>query len=103
MAIDASKVFSVHQNEHRLTPEQCRAMCNVATYVEVTQISGLSAHADYQELVDGLRPVGAPTRTFITDGEPSASAALQAHLEEALGWRSEIPGDGDAIRIGAPR
>jgi metallo-beta-lactamase family protein len=179
MAINATEIFCAHQDEHRLTSEQCRAMCNVATYVnsveeskalnerrgpmiiisasgmatggrilhhlkafageprntilfagyqaagtrgeallqgakeikihgqqhrvraEVTQISGLSAHADYQELIEWLRPVSAPARTFITHGEPRASAALQAHLEKALGWRSETPGDGDAIRIGA--
>jgi len=33
MAIDATKVYHAHRDEHRLTPEQCRAMCHVATMV----------------------------------------------------------------------
>jgi len=33
MAINASQIFCDHVNEHRLTPAECRAACNVATYV----------------------------------------------------------------------
>lgn len=33
MAVDASEVFCNHVGEHRLTPERCRALCNVARYV----------------------------------------------------------------------
>lgn len=180
MAINATEIFCEHQDEHRLTPEQCRAMCDVATYVnsvddskalnehrgpmiiisasgmatggrilhhlkafagdprntvlfagyqaagtrgeallrgakeikihgqqhqvraEVAQISGLSAHADYQELIEWLKPASAPVRTFITHGEASASVALQGHLNDALGWPSEIPGDGDTVSLGVP-
>jgi len=87
--LQGAKAIKIHGPEH-------------AVRAEVTHISGLSAHADYQELIEWLKPANPPARTFITHGEPSASAALRAHLEEALGWRSEIPGDGDAIRIGAP-
>jgi len=180
MAINATEIFCAHQDEHRLTPEQCRAMCEVATYVnsvedskalnerhgpmiiisasgmatggrilhhlkafagdarntilfagyqaagtrgeallggakeikihgqyhavraEVTQVSGLSAHADYQELTEWLEPTSAPARTFITHGEASASAALKAHLLDALGWSSEVPEDGDRVSIQVP-
>jgi metallo-beta-lactamase family protein len=176
MAINATEIFCAHQNEHRLTPGQCRSMCNVATYVnsaedskalnhrrgpmiiisasgmatggrilhhlkafageprntvlfagyqaagtrgeallqgaervkihgeevlvraQIEQLPGLSAHADYQELIDWLEPLSrAPSRVFITHGEPEASAALQNHLRNALGWESEIPDDGDTV------
>jgi metallo-beta-lactamase family protein len=33
MAIDATKIYHAHRDEHRLTPEQCHAMCHVATMV----------------------------------------------------------------------
>ncbi len=177
MAINATDIFCAHQDEHRLTPEQCRAMCNVATYAnsaddskalnerrgpmiiisasgmatggrilhhlkafagdarnlilfagyqaagtrgaalvrgaksvrihgqehavraDVAQISGLSAHADYEELIDWLKPVDPPRRTFITHGEPGASTALQAHLKDALGWSSVVPQDGETVAL----
>jgi len=176
MAINATEIFCAHQDEHRLTPEQCRSMCDVATYVnsaedskalnhrrgpmiiisasgmatggrilhhlkafggdprntvlfagyqaagtrgeallqgaghikihgeqvliraQIEQISGLSAHADYQELIEWLAPLGrAPSYVFITHGEPKASSALQGHLREGLGWKSEIPKDGETV------
>ena len=176
MAIDATKIFCAHQDEHRLTPEQCRSMCDVATYVnsaedskalnhrhgpmiiisasgmatggrilhhlkafggdprntvlfagyqaagtrgeallqgagrikihgedvliraQIEQLSGLSAHADYRELIEWLAPLHrAPSRIFITHGEQTASAALQGHFREALGWMSEIPHDGETV------
>lgn len=33
MAVNASEIFCAHLGEHRLQPEQCRALCNVAHYV----------------------------------------------------------------------
>ncbi|RTL41077.1 MAG: MBL fold metallo-hydrolase [Burkholderiales bacterium] len=33
MAIDATRLYHVHRSEHRLTPEQCEAMCHAATIV----------------------------------------------------------------------
>jgi metallo-beta-lactamase family protein len=179
MAVDATRIFCAHQDEHRLTPEQCRSMCDVATYVnsaedskalnhrrgpmiiisasgmatggrilhhlkafggdarntvlfagyqaagtrgeallqgagrikihgedvliraQIEQISGLSAHADYQELIDWLAPLQrAPSRVFITHGETKASSALQQHFRDAFGWTSEIPQDGETVVLG---
>lgn len=39
MAINATHIFCAHPDEHRLTPEQCRAMCDVATYVNTVEQS----------------------------------------------------------------
>jgi len=177
MAINATDIYCAHQDEHRLTPDECRAMCGVATYVnsvedskalnerrgpmiiisasgmatggrilhhlkafagdrrntilfagyqaagtrgaalvggarevrihgqqhkvraEVTQLSGLSAHADYQELIAWLKPADAPSHCFITHGDPSASVALKARLLEELGWRAGIPEDGETVSL----
>lgn len=46
MAIDASDIFCDHLAEHRLTAEQCRAACRVATYVrEAEDSKALDANA----------------------------------------------------------
>ncbi len=39
MAIDASEIFCSHTGEHRLTDAECRAACQVATYVRETDAS----------------------------------------------------------------
>jgi metallo-beta-lactamase family protein len=39
MAIDATRTYHAHRDEHRLTPEQCEAMCHAATLVNKPQDS----------------------------------------------------------------
>ena len=39
MAVSASEIFCRHMKEHRLTAEECRAACNVATYVREAEES----------------------------------------------------------------
>jgi metallo-beta-lactamase family protein len=59
---------------------------------EVAQIDGLSAHADYREMLDWLRPIErAPRRVFVTHGEPVASDSLRQKLEHELGWSAVVP------------
>jgi metallo-beta-lactamase family protein len=67
---------------------------------EVSQISGLSAHADYEELVAWLKPLRQrPSRVFVTHGEPAAAAAFAEHLRRAFGWRAELPADGATVTL----
>lgn len=55
-------------------------------------ISNLSAHADYEEIIDWLRGFETPPKkTFIIHGEPLAADAMRLHLEEKLHWRAEVP------------
>jgi metallo-beta-lactamase family protein len=58
----------------------------------IENISGFSAHADYQETLAWLmgfnRP---PLRTFIVHGEPDASASLAEKIRTKLGWNAVIP------------
>lgn len=39
MAVDATRIFREHPADHRLTPEQCQAMCSVATVVNTVEES----------------------------------------------------------------
>ena len=59
---------------------------------EVQNLSNLSAHADYAEILhwlDGF--AAAPRRTFITHGEPVAADALRRRIEEAKRWNCTVP------------
>lgn len=39
MAVDATEIYRKHRTEHRLSPEQCQAMCRAATIVNTTEES----------------------------------------------------------------
>jgi metallo-beta-lactamase family protein len=67
---------------------------------EVVTITGLSAHADSDELVRwaGSMP-GRPGRVFLTHGEPAASQALAARLRTELGWQVDVPALGDSVSL----
>lgn len=59
---------------------------------EVDNLSTLSAHADYEEIIEWLRGFREqPRKVYLTHGEPEAAAAFKVHIEEALGWNVEIP------------
>ena len=67
----------------------------VSVRARVVQIQGLSAHADYAELLDWLRKSGvSPRRAFVTHGEPAAADAFRRRLRDGLGWNAVVPGDG---------
>lgn len=177
MAIDVAGIFCRHPDEHRLSEEQCRRMCQGIHYVRtpvdsraltgnrhpkiviagagmlnggrilhhlkvfggdhrstivitgyqatgtrgdallrgadslrihgeevpihcrVVQMENLSAHADYQELLDWLDDIPAPRRTFVTHGEPLAADALRQRLQHQLGWTAEVPEQGDEVEL----
>ena len=62
----------------------------VRANVEV--LDGLSAHADYVEILEWLSKLPrAPKRTFIVHGEPAAAAALRDRIEERFRWHCVIP------------
>ncbi len=46
MAINASELYCRYVGEHRLTPEECRAACNVATYVRTAEESKALDHGN---------------------------------------------------------
>lgn len=59
---------------------------------EVQNLSNLSAHADYAEVLHWLEGYASPPRrTFITHGEPVAADALRRRIEEAKRWHCTVP------------
>jgi metallo-beta-lactamase family protein len=72
----------------------------VPVRAEIVGLDGLSAHADCDELIDWLRHIQvAPSRVFITHGEPAAADGLRRLVREELGWYGEIPDYKDKVRL----
>lgn len=68
---------------------------------EVAAIDNLSAHADYQEILDWLSHFKKPPReTYITHGEPSAADALRHRIEETKRWRCTVPDYRQTVKLG---
>jgi metallo-beta-lactamase family protein len=67
----------------------------VPVKARVVQVEGLSAHADYAELIEWLAPAKlSPRRVFVTHGEPAAADAFRRRLRDAFGWDTVVPDDG---------
>lgn len=64
----------------------------VPVRAQIRMLDGLSAHADYSEIIAWLRASDVkPRRTFVTHGEPAAADALRRRLRDALGWDVVVP------------
>jgi metallo-beta-lactamase family protein len=65
---------------------------DITIKAHIENISGFSAHADYNEILAWLigfnRP---PKKTFLVHGEPDASASLAEKITKKLGWNVVIP------------
>lgn len=72
----------------------------VPVRARIEQLHGLSAHADYREMLDWLE-VGAlaPGRVFVTHGESSAADAFRRRIEDSLGWEAVVPEHGSRWTI----
>jgi metallo-beta-lactamase family protein len=59
---------------------------------EVKVLSNMSAHADYEEILDWLGHFNHPPRkVFITHGEIDAAHALEEQIEERFNWQCVVP------------
>jgi metallo-beta-lactamase family protein len=66
----------------------------------IDTIDGLSAHADQTELLRWLEGFERPPRhTYLVHGEPDASEALAAAIEERFHWEVEPARDGALVPI----
>lgn len=64
---------------------------------QLVKIEGLSAHADYSEMIQWLTQAAIkPKKVFIVHGEPQSQDAFRRHLKEHFNWESIIPGQGDS-------
>jgi metallo-beta-lactamase family protein len=65
---------------------------DVPIKAQVENISGFSAHADYNEILAWLMGFNRPPKqTFIVHGEPDASSSLAEKITARLGWNVVIP------------
>lgn len=66
----------------------------------IEEITGFSAHADYNEILAYLmgfnRP---PERIFIVHGEPEAARGLKQKIEDRFGWDTVIPEFGESFEL----
>ena len=74
---------------------------DVPVRCHVERIGGLSAHADWQEVLRWLEPLKdtPPRRSFTTHGEPEAAAAMAGHIREHFGWRVDAPEYGQTVEL----
>lgn len=64
----------------------------VPVRASVDQISNLSAHADYVEIIDLLKEIKKPPKmTYVTHGEPTAADMMKHHVIRELKWPVHIP------------
>ncbi len=85
--IDGEKVVYIHKQ-----PVEVRA--------RMINVEGLSAHADYHEILHWLEPVERqPEHVFITHGEPSQARALQEHLKSEYQWETILPELDETVRL----
>lgn len=69
----------------------------------IVQLDGLSAHADYVELIAWLRASNiAPRTVFVTHGEAAAADAFRRRLQEAFGWNARVPESGESFTLERP-
>ena len=72
----------------------------VPVRARVVQLDGLSAHADYAEMIDWLRASKlAPRRVFVTHGEPTAADAMRRRIVDAFGWGAVVPEHGATVEL----
>ncbi|MEM9380549.1 MAG: MBL fold metallo-hydrolase [Planctomycetota bacterium] len=65
----------------------------------IEQLSGLSAHADADELIRWLGDLPAPKRTFIVHGDDEAREAFAARLTDELGHSCVLPQHGETHHL----
>jgi metallo-beta-lactamase family protein len=75
---------------------------DVPVAAEVINLRQFSAHAGKSELMRWLSGTPSPPRqTYLTHGEPEASAALKAAIESAYKWRVTLPQYLQTVDLGA--
>ncbi|MGB8509728.1 MAG: MBL fold metallo-hydrolase [Pyrinomonadaceae bacterium] len=80
---------------------EVRIMKNfVPVRCHIERIGGLSAHADWKEVLRWLEGMPqAPRRSFTTHGEPEAAEAMAAHIRERFHWRVDAPQYGERVEL----
>jgi metallo-beta-lactamase family protein len=75
---------------------------DVPVAAEVVNLRQFSAHAGKSELLRWLSGLAAaPRQTYLTHGEPEASAALKTAIESTFKWRVTLPQYLQTVDLGA--
>lgn len=102
MAIEATEIFRAHPDEHRLSAEECRAMCQVATYVRTAEESkALNRRNGPMILVagSGMMTGGRILHHLVRYGADARNALLLVGYQ-AAGTRGEAIANGaDEVKI----
>ncbi len=73
----------------------------VAVCAEIVEMGQFSAHAGKSELLRWLAALPAPPKqTYLTHGEPVAAQALQAAIQQKLGWKAAVARYLDTVPVG---
>jgi len=72
----------------------------VPVRAHIVQLDGLSAHADYTEMLEWLGSSKlSPKRVFVTHGEPSAADSMRRRIVETFGWNATVPEQGAIMEL----
>ncbi|MBN2710152.1 MAG: MBL fold metallo-hydrolase [Calditrichaceae bacterium] len=72
----------------------------VPVRAKIENISGYSAHGDYEEILAWLMAFNKPPeKVFLVHGEPEASQSLAEKIRNAYGWNVEIPVMGQSFEL----
>ena len=73
---------------------------DIPVRAEVVNVDAFSAHADYEELIGWLKNMAkAPSRLFLTHGEPAAAESFKSNIKKNLGWDSVIARDLEEVSL----
>jgi metallo-beta-lactamase family protein len=73
---------------------------DIPVRAQIAEISGLSAHADKNELLRWARSCeGSPGKVAVVHGEPEAARVFAGELKRAFGWNVVIPTYGETVEI----
>jgi metallo-beta-lactamase family protein len=84
--LEGAKVVRIHKGD-------------VPVLAEVTELKGMSGHADASELLRWLGEVKAPRRVFLTHGEEEAALPLAARIAKERGFDTHVPAIGESAAL----
>ncbi|HET7746330.1 MAG TPA: MBL fold metallo-hydrolase, partial [Vicinamibacteria bacterium] len=85
--LDGARRVHIHKSE-------------VPVLAEVTELRGLSGHADADEILRWLSEVRRPPRrVFLTHGDEDAALALAARLVAERGFATHVPSPGEVVEL----
>lgn len=67
---------------------------------QVKSISGLSGHADWNEIITWLKPIKTPPKhVYLNHGTPESADSLRLKIKETLGWDCTVPAMNDEFTL----